>query len=199
MYKSSNPIVSFAVNSRVNAILSQVNKGESVLEAGCCEGYIAIPVARRVGKGGKVACIDIEQEYLDFAKKKSELEGLDNLIFQKADVSSFKSPEKFDKIICSEVLEHVDDPLKVMRNLVESLRDGGKLIITVPNEFVLQIGRKIAFGSKAESLEEVTAHKSELKASDVVELGLKLGLTKDSVSQVPFPLIYLNEVIVLRK
>src|SRR5207249_242260 len=34
--------------------------------------------------------------------------------------------------VCSEVLEHIDDPVKALRNASECLAPGGRLVITVP-------------------------------------------------------------------
>lgn len=38
----------------------------------------------------------------------------------------------FDVILCSEVLEHVNDPIRVVAEAYRALQRGGKLIITVP-------------------------------------------------------------------
>ena len=38
----------------------------------------------------------------------------------------------FDVVLCTEVLEHVPDPLKTLNELVRILKPGGKLIITAP-------------------------------------------------------------------
>ena len=45
--------------------------------------------------------------------------------------------EKFDVIICIEVLEHLFDPLSVLRKIVDALADAGELYISLPNEFHL--------------------------------------------------------------
>jgi len=38
----------------------------------------------------------------------------------------------FDVVLCSEVLEHVPEPIKVIREISRVLRPGGKLILTAP-------------------------------------------------------------------
>jgi len=40
----------------------------------------------------------------------------------------------FDYVLCRHVLEHVDQPLEVLRRLLESLRDTGTLILVLPCE-----------------------------------------------------------------
>ena len=43
----------------------------------------------------------------------------------------------FDKIYCSEVLEHVCDPTAVCREVHRIIKDGGLFIVSVPNEWLL--------------------------------------------------------------
>jgi SAM-dependent methyltransferase len=48
------------------------------------------------------------------------------------DILEIDESYKFDLIICTEVLEHVPDPVKALRKCVNLLKPGGKLIITAP-------------------------------------------------------------------
>lgn len=40
---------------------------------------------------------------------------------------------KYDRILCTEVLEHLLDPKKALLKLMEGLKPNGRLFITVPN------------------------------------------------------------------
>jgi 2-polyprenyl-3-methyl-5-hydroxy-6-metoxy-1,4-benzoquinol methylase len=42
--------------------------------------------------------------------------------------------EAFDAVICSEVLEHLENPRAVLRNIRRLLKPGGKLLLTMPNQ-----------------------------------------------------------------
>jgi len=49
------------------------------------------------------------------------------------DITAIPEPDAaFDAILCSEVLEHVPDPTKVLDELARLLKPGGKLILTAP-------------------------------------------------------------------
>jgi SAM-dependent methyltransferase len=49
------------------------------------------------------------------------------------DISTIPEPDAaFDAILCSEVLEHVPDPIKALDEFVRLLKPGGKLILTAP-------------------------------------------------------------------
>ncbi len=39
-------------------------------------------------------------------------------------------PDKYDTILCIDVIEHVTNPEELLRNLVDHLETGGKLIVT---------------------------------------------------------------------
>jgi SAM-dependent methyltransferase len=45
--------------------------------------------------------------------------------------------EQFDLIWCSEVIEHLDDPVHAMSELRRITRPGGSLILTTPNSYAL--------------------------------------------------------------
>ena len=49
------------------------------------------------------------------------------------DIASIPVPDaSFDTILCSEVLEHLPEPIKVIREFARILKPGGKIIITAP-------------------------------------------------------------------
>jgi 2-polyprenyl-3-methyl-5-hydroxy-6-metoxy-1,4-benzoquinol methylase len=46
----------------------------------------------------------------------------------------FEPAEPFDVVVCSEVIEHLENPRSVVRNLHRLLVPGGTLILTMPNQ-----------------------------------------------------------------
>src|SRR3989344_1985508 len=51
--------------------------------------------------------------------------------------------EKFDNIVCSEVLEHVEECDKVVKEAFRLLKDDGIFIVSVPDESVRLFAKKI--------------------------------------------------------
>jgi SAM-dependent methyltransferase len=50
-----------------------------------------------------------------------------------SDITAIPAPDaSFDVVLCTEVLEHVPDPLAALRELVRLVRPGGMIIITAP-------------------------------------------------------------------
>jgi len=51
--------------------------------------------------------------------------------------------ESFDAVVCSEVLEHLENPYHLARECARILRDGGTLVITTPN--ILNVYSRLHF------------------------------------------------------
>lgn len=55
--------------------------------------------------------------------------------YKSIDIFDKRFDEKFDLIIMTEVVEHVEDPVKFITRSKELLKNGGKLLLTTPNKF----------------------------------------------------------------
>lgn len=99
-----------------------------VLDVGCGNGVIS----RHLGRAGfNVLGIDVSEKTIETAKS---LTNLPNVRFLKMSAEELvASGEKYDAVICSEVLEHLSNPGALLGVLSQSLADDGKLIVTVPN------------------------------------------------------------------
>lgn len=99
-----------------------------ILDVGCGNGVIS----RHLGKFGfNVTGIDVSDKTID---KANALNSLGNVkFFKKSAEELMATGERYDAIICSEVLEHLDNPEALLKVLNKTLSQNGKLIITVPN------------------------------------------------------------------
>ena len=77
--------------------------------------------------------IDISISSLNFSLKllnaKLANRNID-LVQQDATSSDFSHSQKYDFVICCEVLEHVEEPVKLLQNIRSSLNRNGKAFIT---------------------------------------------------------------------
>jgi 2-polyprenyl-3-methyl-5-hydroxy-6-metoxy-1,4-benzoquinol methylase len=46
---------------------------------------------------------------------------------------TFETPERFDVIVFGYILEHVDDPIRILKHFRHCLTPGGRMFVTVPN------------------------------------------------------------------
>lgn len=110
------------------AIKDMVPAGASILDVGCGNGIIS----RAVGAMGyTVTGIDVSPETISNAISSNTLP---NVNFKVVDAGELKpEPGKYDAIICSEVLEHLQNPSSLLDIIKKSLKNEGILIVTVPN------------------------------------------------------------------
>ena len=63
------------------------------------------------------------------------------------DITDIPVPDRsFDVVICSEVLEHVPEPIKVIKEFSRILRPGGRLLLTAPQACALHQEPYIFYG-----------------------------------------------------
>jgi SAM-dependent methyltransferase len=111
--------------------------GDLVLDMGCGAGRHAFETARR---GCRIVALDQSLEELvdvrnTFAAMIEAGELHDHVQGQPVSADALKLPfanETFDRIICSEVLEHIPDDQTAIGELARVLRPGGSIAVTVP-------------------------------------------------------------------
>lgn len=107
---------------------SSLPANASILDVGCGNGVIS----RHLGRFGfKVTGIDVSEKAIDKAQSLNQFSNVKFMIKSAEDLIA--EGIKYDAIICSEVLEHLNDPDALLDVLNKSLSRNGKLIITVPN------------------------------------------------------------------
>jgi 2-polyprenyl-3-methyl-5-hydroxy-6-metoxy-1,4-benzoquinol methylase len=77
--------------------------------------------------------IDISVSSLNFSRKLLNVKFIDreiDLVQQDATSSDFSYSKKYDFVICCEVLEHVEEPAKLLENIRSSMNKNGKAFIT---------------------------------------------------------------------
>jgi len=106
--------------------------GGEILDIGCGIGKVAFWATQR---GFKVTGIDREKKAIEIAQE--ILQKLEKKIRPQFILGNFMETmslkgKKFDAIICSEVIEHLDEPGKFLQKAKQLLKKGGLFILTVP-------------------------------------------------------------------
>ncbi len=108
--------------------------GMRVLDAGCGSGRHLCESFRTPGVD--VAGVDLNRDDLGKAKGFLSLmakEQKGRWLVAQADVTKLPFADgSFDVVICSEVLEHIEDNRTAVAELVRVLKPGGDLVVTVP-------------------------------------------------------------------
>ncbi|RJP75786.1 MAG: methyltransferase domain-containing protein [Candidatus Zixiibacteriota bacterium] len=108
--------------------------GERILEVGSGLAQLARAMARTAGPQGYVLGIERSFEQIAEARRQAEAEGEDHLVeLRQGDVLDMPllEPEweSFDVAHARYILEHVPDPLTVVRAMVRAVRPGGRIIL----------------------------------------------------------------------
>tara|TARA_B110001454_G_C12689169_1_gene421592 strand:- start:1053 stop:1592 length:540 start_codon:yes stop_codon:yes gene_type:complete len=76
--------------------------------------------------------IDLAENAVEFAKKICYFNNIEEQRFTiiKQDFTTYTKQNKFERIVCGEFLEHVEDPIKIMKQLSNLLTTNGKIFLT---------------------------------------------------------------------
>ncbi|MBP3853739.1 MAG: class I SAM-dependent methyltransferase [Erysipelotrichaceae bacterium] len=103
----------------------EIEANDHVLECACGTGAISVCVAPVCQQ---LVATDFSEPMLEQTKKKCR--HLDNVIVQKADITSLPYPDAtFDKVIAGNVIHLVKDPYAVLDELLRVCKPNGKVII----------------------------------------------------------------------
>lgn len=137
---SSRPGIRHIFLSRLEAILNFTPPSPSAtLDVGCGAGVITILLARL---SKRAIGIDASNTAIEFARELARRLRVKNVEFREGNVESLKLDQRFDLIVCSEVIEHLSRPLLLLRDLHGLLRDDGVLILSTPCTFLPSRGEK---------------------------------------------------------
>ncbi len=109
--------------------------GGTILDIGCADGVFTKVILDKA-KAEKVIGIDILKSSIDWAKKHWKKNK--KMKFEIGDAHDLKFDDKsFDAVFALEVLEHVFEPMKVLKGIKRVLTKDGYAVFLVPAETLL--------------------------------------------------------------
>ena len=104
--------------------------GDVVADMGCGSGYYARRMARRVAPGGRVYCVDIQQEMLDIMQRLADRDGVTGIVPVLGDVDDPKLPDgEVDWIILADVYHEMSEYEAMLAGMRASLAPGGRVAL----------------------------------------------------------------------
>jgi SAM-dependent methyltransferase len=132
---------------------AQAASGRSVLDAGCGTGN----GSRLLADGGarEVIGVDLSRAVLEMARPGMP----ESVRLQTGDLRNLGfEDDRFDLVVCFEVIEYVEDPHAVLAELIRVLAPGGLLLVSSPNRAAHQPGNPYQLHAfTANALEEALA------------------------------------------
>jgi ubiquinone/menaquinone biosynthesis C-methylase UbiE len=197
-YAGSHGIVRWVEERRLRALIALAGAapGARVLEVGCGAGH----VLERFGETARVG-VDLSPTMLGRSRRRL---GEDAALAQAtADKLPF-ADGAFDVVVCTEVLEHVPDPVAVVAELARVVRAEGRVVVSIPNEASIDrvkrvLRRLLPFRRVLHTLasegNEWHIHRLDLTALRQLVQGVA---TIERLRAVPSPLVPLRYVASLR-
>lgn len=106
----------------------------SVLDAGAGFGQYTYSMAR-LGRKWQIKAVDVKSEQVADCNRFFGQIGYSNRVrFEVADLTTFAEPSKYDLAISVDVMEHIANDVAVFRNICNSLKSGGILLVSTPSD-----------------------------------------------------------------
>jgi methionine biosynthesis protein MetW len=122
-------------------ILRRIPDGSDVLDVGCNRGYLGSVLHRR---GCRVWGVDNDEEALRRLEPGSHVA---TSALELDTVAALPWPDQeFDVVIAADILEHLRDPARMLSMLVEKMRPGGRIFVSLPNVAHASIRADLARG-----------------------------------------------------
>jgi methionine biosynthesis protein MetW len=109
-------------------VVQLVGSGHDVLDVGCADGDVGRLLQET---GNRVSGLDRDEEAAEKARA-----DLERVVVADLDTSSLLDhfeAASFDVVVLADVLEHLREPERALREATELLREGGRLVLSVPN------------------------------------------------------------------
>jgi ubiquinone/menaquinone biosynthesis C-methylase UbiE len=117
---------------KIDEILAKLRltPGMVVADLGAGAGTLTLPLAKAVSPGGKAYAVDIDQQFLDHIRRKSQEQKVTNTITVLGKYSDPNLPAKdVDVALFHDVLHHIEDRAGYLKNLAPYVKRSGRIAV----------------------------------------------------------------------
>ncbi len=178
-----NPAVSYRLRLLGRHLNGVGVPGVHLLDIGSGPGYLLADLSRRF-PDAELRGVELSQTAIAAARTRAPRAAF----LQRDLIGSPEPPEDWrswaDTAICSEVLEHVDEPGVLLANAMSLLKPGGRLIVTVP-------------GGPRSAFDHHIGHRRHYSRLDLRTLLVDSGYTVERCETAGFPFFNLYRLMVI--
>ena len=109
-------------------VVQLVGSGHEVLDVGCADGDVGRLLQE---SGNRVSGLDRDEEAAE--KARADLERVVVADLDRCSLLDHFEAASFDVVVLADVLEHLGEPARVLRDATDLLREDGRLVLSVPN------------------------------------------------------------------
>lgn len=122
---------SWHVRKKVRELYPKNTKMD-IFDAGMGFGQYTYFMAKRF-PDSSILAVDVKNEQVEDCRKFFSKCGYNNVKFEIADLTKIDYKDKFDFILCVDVMEHIVEDELVFNNFYSALKKGGKLLVNTPS------------------------------------------------------------------
>ncbi len=157
----------------------------AILDIGCGSGDLLAELARHFPEAA-FAGIDLSESAITETARKTPQARLRQFDFSVPGKAPGDLQGWASHAVCSEVLEHVDDPGTVLANAAQCLKPGGRLVVTVP-------------GGPMSAFDEHLGHRRHYTKAKLRDLLERAGLEVETAAAAGFPTFNLYRLVVIAR
>jgi len=107
--------------------------GSYILDAGSGFGQYSYYMGRK-WKDCHIDAIDVKEEQIEDCSRFFEKIAYKNIHFEVGDLTKYVKEDAYQLVLSVDVMEHIEEDLKVFENFNKSMKKGGMLLISTPSD-----------------------------------------------------------------
>jgi len=141
MSKLDDPARTKYLPTRIILAEAGLRPGQTFLDVGAGTGYFAFPAAEIVGGTGRVIAVDVSGEMLEEIRKRASAKGVGNVETRRSEeYDVLVEPGTIDTALIAAVLHEIDDKVRFLAAVAETLKPGGSLCVVEWVKKIMSMG-----------------------------------------------------------